>query len=344
MSPTIHARCLRRLLPLVLIALTAGAAAAFQTVDQNVALEIPLPRIEADAPGGLAAQLAARQIENQLLERYGLNWRVQGWNRLSDSPHLAYGRSFPATATLDDAADLEQAARRVMGENPELFGAPLSDLTLAAAPQARGKWVAHFQQTHHGLPIWEARPRLGFAEDGRLMFMSSDLFSRLDLDPNPALDAAAAEALATNALPFDPSTDRLDGESELMVLPIAREHGGAEHHLVWRVRVHTEEPLGTWVSHVDAHDGEILWRYNDIHFAYGGDTDSDTQPITWCDGSAPEVMPHLNVDISGPGTVTSDVAGDWSVDGRAGPLTASCVLQRPYIPVADNLAGAEAFV
>jgi hypothetical protein len=323
----------------LLIVMSAGTALAIQAVDQNPLYEIPLPL---EARSGYASDMATLEAEEILQARFGGSWQVQGWNAASATPHLAFGKSIDLGAgAIDSAEQLESLARGVMMDNPEFFGA--AELNLSHAPQAKGKWVAHFQQSHDGLEIWQARARLGFAADGRLMFLGSDLYSDIDLNTQPTLSEGAAEAIATQALPFDPSSDTVEADPVLMVLPLARANGGADLHLVWRFRVHTDAPLGIWVSHVDAHDGEILWRYNDIHFAYGGDTASETQPITWCDGTVTEAMPYLNIDVSGLGTVTSDGAGDWNVDGTGGDRVVSCDLQGPYVHVLTNYGGPEAF-
>lgn len=323
--------------------LLCGSAGALTHAELSHQLEIPIPAVDVVARGDYQAEIAAHQMELTLLGKLGVPWHVQGWNRASDSPHLAYGRSVAVGAAPANAADLELLARSVIADQGDFFRVADADLALKAARHARGKWVAHFQQLHHGLPVWEATARLGFADDGRLMFMSSDLYEDIDLDPTPLLDAAVAVAVAQSDLPFDPATDKLVGEPELLVLPVARADGGADLHLVWRLRVETEQPLGAWVTHVDAHDGEIVWRYNDIHFAFGGDTQSDTQPITWCDGSILEPMPYLSIDVSGLGSTTSDAAGNWDAGGSGLPRTVSCDLQGPYIHVASNYAGAEAF-
>lgn len=336
--PAAASRALALRLALCLLALPA-LALAIQPVDQ-LALEIPLGLEDAMLASDYASEIAARAAEQQLQASLGLPWRVTAWNRVTGSAHLAVGPSFAAGAAPADAAALEQLARSVMAAQPALFPVAPGELVLSAAPQARGKWVAHFQQTWQGLEVWQARARLGFADDGRLMFMSADLFAEIALDPEPALDAAAAEAIAAAALP---AASALEGAPALLVLPVPRASGGADLHLAWRLRLRTADPLGVWVTHVDAHDGALLWRYNDIHFAYGGTTESSTQPITWCDGEVLAPMPYLSIDVSGLGSTTSNAAGAWSIAGTGLPRTVSCDLQGPYVHVVDNFAGVEAF-
>jgi len=114
-------------------------------------------------------------------------------------------------------------------------------------------------------------------------------------------------------------------------------------HLVWRVRVRTEEPLGIWVSHVDAHDGQIVWRYNDIHFLdYYGDAISDVQHNSYCYGVGEEPCRYLRVQVSGLPNATSDYDGNWNAgEGGTGNRTVTADLYGPYVDL-NNVGGAEA--
>ncbi|MCP4547284.1 MAG: T9SS type A sorting domain-containing protein, partial [bacterium] len=214
---------------------------------------------------------------------------------------------------------------------------------LTETPHALGKWAAHFQQTYQGLDVWNSKVRLVFSDAGDLMLMGSDFHSEINLDANPHYGLDRAKEIARMALPYDRSTDSVEAEGTLLVLPVAVTAEQAEYHLVWRVRVHTDAPLGNWVTHVDAHTGEIIWRYNDIHFSYGGTTESDTEPITYCDGVVQETVPYLRVQVSSVGTVITDAAGDWNINGSGGSRTVTADLYGPYIDMNNYNGGEGAF-
>ncbi|MCP3936933.1 MAG: M4 family metallopeptidase, partial [Actinomycetia bacterium] len=95
------------------------------------------------------------------------------------------------------------------------------------------------------------------------------------------------------------------------------------------------------MTHVDAHNGEILWRYNDIHFAFEGDSEIDTQVYGLCDGVSTTTIPYLELDVSGAGSTTTDENGDWYIAGGGGTATVSALLQGPYIDV-FNYRGTDA--
>ncbi len=326
-----------------LLVLAAGPAGAFIPASQNDSYEIPLPAFDLFGHDGYDRDIGGIQAEHALAARYGGNWRVHSWNPQTGTPHFVYGTAPRLSASIADASALESLARQVIAGNAEVLGADLQNLRLTDTPHALGKWAVHYQQTYHGLDVWQSTVRLVFSDDGKLMLMGSDYYRDIDVNPVPAIGAEAAAGIAQSDLPFNSLTDRVEGAAELLVLPYPVSETEVEHHLVWRIRVRTEDPLGAWMTHVDAHDGTILWRYNDIHFAYGGDTESDVHHWVYCDGP-PELqaVPYLNIDVSGIGTATSDENGDWTIAGSGGNRTVSCDMEGPYCHVYDNVQYPEA--
>jgi len=317
----------------------AGPAGAFHPVNQNGSYEILLPEFDfaghADYDRDVASRLATRNLETQ----YGGSWVVHAWNPLSGTPRHLTASGVALRHSVLDATDLELLARQVIADNANVLMADVDQLRLTATPHALGKWVAHFQQTYEGLDVWNAKVRVAISESGKLLLLGSEYFSDIDLNAAPSLASAAATEIARSDLPFDPVTDRVEGEPVLLVLPVPQSAIRVEHHLVWRIRVRTQNPLGAWMTHVDAHSGEIIWRYNDIHFDYGGDTEGEIQRYGWCDGVSNLTIPYLNISVDGAGSTTSDENGDWLVPGSGGLRDVSASLKGPYIWVRWNDAG-----
>ncbi|MCP4548370.1 MAG: T9SS type A sorting domain-containing protein, partial [bacterium] len=279
-------------------------------------------------------------VTNSLENRYGGEWRVHSWNAQTGTPHFVYGTAAKVTNGFSSRAGVESVARQVIADNMGILRAKQADLRLTETPHALGKWAAHFQQTYQGLDVWNSKVRLVFSDAGDLMLMGSDFHSEINLETSPHYGLDRAKEIARMALPYDRTTDSVEAEGTLLVLPVAVTAEQAEYHLVWRVRVHTDAPLGNWVTHVDAHTGEIIWRYNDIHFSYGGTTESDTEPGTYCDGVVQETVPYLRVQVSSVGTVITDAAGDWNINGSGGSRTVTADLYGPYVDL-NNYNGSE---
>ena len=334
----------RGIATLALCTLLFGSALAFQPTGENDRLEISLPEFDLPGYSGYDMDMSSLQASRDISTRFGQRWEVFSWNPQTGTPHWVHGNSVKMAQSIDSAAQLAQLAEQVISENRAELKADLANLRLTATPNAMGKWVAHYQQTYNGLDVWDARVRIAFSDDGKLMLMGSDYYEGIDLNTSPSISEASAIQLAKAAVGFDQATDSMDGASELMILPYPISETEVEHHLVWKLRVRTADPVGIWVTHMDAHTGEILWRYNDIHFAYGGDTEADTYEWGYCDGAAlQKAMPYLRIDVSGLGSAISDENGDWTIAGAGGNVTVSCDMEGPYCDVYDNVQYPEAF-
>jgi len=331
-----------------LLAVAAGVVAtdgaqAFVPAAQNAQYEIPMAVVDHHTnltPDVIAARRGAEQaIEASL----GGRWRVYTWNAQTATARSLYGTGVDAGPSLASDIAAETTARAFIGAHPEVFHADVANLRLDAIGRGLGKVGVHFQQTYHGLDVVGAKVYGVFQEDtGRLFVMGSDYHRAIDVSPTPRLSADEAIAIAQGGVAFDPATDRIDGAPALVVVPVPTSASQALYRLAWRVKVVTEDPIGIWVTHVDAHTGDVFWRFNDVRFLdYSGESDFDTQPITYCDGDVPAVNKYQDVTVEGIGTVTTDAAGNWTVpNGDETPRTVTAGFVGPYCTV-QNFGGTE---
>ena len=163
------------------------------------------------------------------------------------------------------------AAKQVVRENADVLRADIDQLELIATPHAGDKWAAHLQQTWEGHEVWQATVRMVFHENGNLMLMGSDAHPFIDLDPRRPSPPARRPSSPARTCPSSPSwATATRSTPELMVLPVRTTENTVQYHLVYRVSVQTAEPLADWITHVDAHTGDVVWRYNNIHFDFEG--------------------------------------------------------------------------
>jgi hypothetical protein len=293
-----------------------------------------------ESPSNLAAGRTAAEAFGR---RNGGRWQTFGYDPHTRTPNRLLGSGIETGRDVASDAAAEALAREVVAANPEVFGADPGNLRLRHVRRRNGAATVHFDQLFHGIPVWGGRVQLSFTPSGRLYAMGSQYYPDVDADPRPALSREQAEENARSALPFDPATDGLDGETSLLVLPVPLTPTDIDFPLVWRVRVRTQTPFGIWVSHVDAHDGRIIWRYNDVHFwEYSGDAVSEVEPGTYCND--PEMQPsaHLRLTVSGFGTFITDAEGNWNAgDGGTGTATVTADLYGPFVDMI-NAEGPEA--
>ncbi len=313
---------------------------AIQPVPQNNSYEISLPQFMPLPQAKIAFARQANQATASLRANYGGNWQVFSHNQYTGTPHYVYGGSEPLGRSFQSTDQVVSSARRVLVENPDLFQANLDELRVKAVPHAVGKWVVHYQQTYHGLDVWEGKAIVAFSDKGGLMLAGSDFYPNIKVDFRPSLDRAMAEMIARNSVPFNPGSDSLDGETDLLILPVPVSPSEVEYHLVYRIRVSTSDPLGIWVTHIDAHSGDIIWRYNDIHFDHVGTAGSRVQDSTYCNGVTTQPSPYLRITGSGVGETITDADGNWLFEGSTGALSISADLYGPYIDM-NNFSGPE---
>ncbi len=346
-------RCFAKtaLISLTIMVLLFGAefAAAVVAMDGNKIYEVPLPAGDSRDHPSSDREFVMDSARLDAGAAFGGSWRAHTWNPQSKTARYVYGSGSRASSPIAGRQDLEREARRVIGDCPELFQADPAELTLSDSPHALGRWVAHFQQHYRGLEVWQGGVQVAFADDGRLLLMSSDFYGGIDLDTRPGIDRSSAELFCRLDLPFDPDTDRVEEGSELLILPYPDSPGSVSYHLVWRVRVHTADPLGIWVTHIDAHSGEILWRYNDIHFYFGGSASSLPQHFSYCDGRVAQASPYLEIDMTYSGNdlgiVTTDADGHWFEPADDFYFTSlNCWLKGPYVHIRENYDGGVAHI
>ncbi len=321
------------------------------------AYDLPLPAFDLFSYRSAASDAGRSETEAALARNYGGTWTVYAWNPQSASPGEMYGSGVDLAAGPFSADEVRAQAERVIQANGEALRADLAGLRflqVTGAPpvtdapdgvRRAGKWAAHFQQSYHGLDVVGGRVHLTFTDTGRLFALGSTYYRDIAVDWNPAITADEAKEIARRALPYNAATDSIGSAARLLILPVPQSENAVEHHLVWETRVTTQEPLGIWVTRVDAHRGEILERTNDISFAdYIGNDVGQVERTSHCDGSHQETFPYVHVAVFGVGNTYADANGYWVVPyGGGSPNTLYSRLFSPYVDV-QNMQGSYAGV
>lgn len=229
-----------KLLLAALLLVLASPSRAIRPTDDNAkdAKRFGLNRLEDKRPK------ADREKALKAVEDYNRGGRRRGLG-LS-----AAGASAPAAARAVSQGFLEAAASE-LGLDP-------SELAIDRENAGQGNRNLLYRQTWRGLPVEFSRVKVHLAEDGSVLGVHSNFQKDIALDPSPRLSASAAEQAAVQDAG---AGARASGEAALVVYP-SREDGRA--YLAWKISVRA--PGGLWRYYVDARDGTILFRYNDLRY------------------------------------------------------------------------------
>ncbi|MDM7917283.1 MAG: FlgD immunoglobulin-like domain containing protein [Candidatus Eisenbacteria bacterium] len=324
-----------------LLAGLLGPAGAFAPPEARTVAPIPRPGSQAAPQWRTESLSAARHPAAALFEeRSGGRWRYQ-WNTLTGTPHAVYGPGYASgLSSIGTAEEAEAAARRFLAENQDLLRVDPTQMELFSARGGLGKYGVVFRQRYHGVEVEEARAKVLLTEKGIVSFFGSDWYPDIAISTSPSLGEGVARDIAGRAIGFVPGRDKDEG-AELRILPVPAGEASLDYRLVWKVRQEIADPYAIWVSYVDARDGRILWRYDDVHYVnVVGTTDGDVEDFGYCYGEQPRVLPHMKVNVTGGGNGYSDANGNFTIaNAGSDPVTVTAQLDGRWINVNDVLDG-----
>lgn len=222
-------------------------------------------------------------------------------------------RAIPGFRSIDRST-VEPAARAALAGAPELFGAG-GELEFIRAVSFRDRWWAHFRQAKNGVPVFNGRVSLLMTADGRMLQIDSRGCRDLPLTTTPAIGADAAEQAGRVGLPDDATPE---GRPELVILPLERV-GGVTPRLTWQMTFRTLDPPGQWITFVDAADGRLLWRFNNVRYGsvegvVTGDVEPETETGQYIEMSLPYVIVSIMSGNTALAAAVADSAGRFQVE------------------------------
>ncbi len=328
---------MKRLVRAAILLASAGTALAFQARPETGrfdALTIP-PQARPTGSESLPLSLERSSAEMQrswseFFAEFSPAWSVH-LDRRTGAPMLVEGRGIPWPVDgTSDASSLEHGIRAFIAAHRDLLAAGDSELTFD--PEASGRlspdaWQVVFTHTVAGVPV--AGERYVFTIGHcKLISFGAPRWSRIDVDPLPAIDAAEALARAAAHMKLG-ARDGVDvvGKGALEIVP-----HGASWALVWRVAVKVAGETGTWEARVDAHDGSIrsfadVNEYTQVKGGVYPISNDQTPP----DGVEQAGWPMPFASIASGTSQTSTSTGFFTCDGTS----ATTSLVGPYVRVID---------
>ena len=301
-----------------------GLAAAASAAKLPESLNADIQRFGLDKPG----QPVVRQPGAATIKALGDFRRHFGAAKASfhprtGLPEIVKGFSAPARS-----AEPEAAARLFFDENLSVFGVKSAELELSAK---RGTHVL-FHQLHNGIPVAFSRITVQQDNKGRIRYVRSDFDPAITASPVPALGEQAARDIVAQDLGA-PARAR----GSLVYFP---DQAGGEMRLAWKFRLGGKGASAIWVYYVDALNGKVLLRYDDMRyqtFVTSGTISGGVytlSPYDNCVGaptrqvfsSATVVMPDLS-------TAVTDPTGFYSF-GSTGRMTT--FLRGPHVSVTNE--------
>lgn len=231
------------------------------------------PNIDVNATAGAVRKVTSAQAAalNQFKSNYGSQANVR-WNSFAGSPDVIMG--FHTGASNDTP---ENAARTFVAANSTLFGVDPTTLKLLDQKEAFGGYLVKFQQNVGGANVLNGGLGFVMTANKEIRMVMGSTFRDVSVATAPSLsaDAAAAKAqtaLAQYAIARPSSSDQYLTKAydalQQEIAPVLRPPRlnifptASGYKLAWNVISFSRNPLGVYITQVDAGDGQILAREN----------------------------------------------------------------------------------
>ncbi len=255
-------------------------------------------------------------------------WRAI-WNETTRTPHRAFGPSIALPGFAATSEGVDASVRRFIMANSALFDG-VTQLSLVNARNVNNTWYVRYRQNVGGIQVlyedWEFR----VSSDGRLFMFGTDA-KRPEggVLTAPRIPASVAREAAHRGLTFETATDEVI-EGPLYVIPVERE-GGIVHRLAYEMTVRTKQPVGAWLTYVDAENGEVLLRRDRIRHNVGGTVTGMVHPNLASDSLT--TLPLKDARVSVGGNIVFTNASGVYTSAATGSVGVSSGLRGRWIDV-----------
>jgi len=121
-----------------------------------------------------------------------------------------------------------------------------------------------FQQKYDGLRVWGCQTIVHFEDDQTIYLVGGQTIPTPSINTNPSIDSDDAAESAIAVMDQEVRAFELETESELIIYP-----NDGDPKLAYLVTVVSRENLSIlWRIFVDAENGEIIHKYNDLQYDY----------------------------------------------------------------------------
>ncbi|MBC8256283.1 MAG: PepSY domain-containing protein [Candidatus Marinimicrobia bacterium] len=286
-------------------------------------------------------------IQGEFEAQFGEGWQFS-WN-LNSTPHRIFGGNISQQFDATDPIESEYAAREFISENQIIYNLPEVNLDLWVNEQHGSLRYLIFNQVYQNISVWNARIDFRYRLNGDLVMTGMDAYPNLSVDINPSINLDESITFAKNHIGFDENlNDEVVDDPEIIIWV----ESGKEsvYHLAYQIElfVHStdpkdETPIHRWQIFVDAHNGEILEKFDEVRTATveghvtGGVKD---EPFGM---ESNRGMPHVKVNVSGVGNTYTDANGYYSIDIGNTSRSVTVKLEGSYLNT-NNANGSDASI
>jgi Zn-dependent metalloprotease len=182
----------------------------------------------------------------------------------------------------------ENVAVAFLKDSYAMFGLKhdLSDLVTQKVHETPAMNHVRLQQTYNGIPIAGAFVLVHSNSKGQVTMVQNGYIEGFQAVNGLLIAADTAKSTARADLESSLGKDAsiFDPKAEELVTPY-----NGKYYVVWKVSIPTKNPWGLWVYHIDAENGAILYKGNEIYSLKNGKGRAYLSNANWHNGKISNV-------------------------------------------------------
>lgn len=198
-------------------------------------------------------------------EKANGNWTVMIDNA-TKTPHRAFGKPIKIDGYSNiNQENVKDATLSFLRKYAATFNLNVDDLFFVRATKVNKKWYVSFRQKYQEKEVLNSEVELRIFENAKVMAFGVSYYNGIDIEPTPTIDFQQA---AKNSI------GNLNGKTKDMVALLSTETSGemfilpikykdkVDYRLVYDIAFRTTDDRNNYISYVDAHSGDVLYRQN----------------------------------------------------------------------------------
>ena len=278
---------------------------------------------------------------NKFNQKHLNSWRVRY------SPRTALPEAIVGGKTRCYTGNSKSIAEQFINENSEMLQIDFSKLKFSYSKKAMGIDHLVYKEIYNDIPVEFSYVKLHIKDNGEIIGYQAKYEPVINTSPIPNITAMFAKGIISADYGSRPR-----GAVKLVYYP---DESDGTIKLAWKIKARgSKTNPGSWIYYVDADNGDILFKYDDLRYVCSGDYDTstgtvkamvyETSPLP--DGDGYVFVDPIEVDITNQYIWVQDYSSRTIVNNgeycsaKAGKVFAT--LKGPYFSVVD-FTGASAY-
>ena len=216
---------------------------------------------------------------NQKINTAALQNRLE---LISDGPvkiHISRKTGTPSNISFSHKIGLskgiEQAARTFFDKHKDIYGInnQSGELKLSRIKKDKlGMQHVRFKQNYKGISVFGAELITHIDKDSAIKSVNGVFIPDISVSELPSIGKNKAIKIARQDLGENKANIISEDVSLTIINPELFGGTSSSNHLSWKFSLESSDPFGIWIYFVDAHDGSIVFKYNDLKDAKNRNT------------------------------------------------------------------------